>query len=136
MAHVQLSEAQSWLESTKTGLGAALDENMEASIASQVLSRVATAYDVSGWTTPENTPKLVRTVIAMKYASWYYNRSYSEEDGVNDYAILLDGRAEQLLDGIVTGANDLPEIEGTVDTLSGAGYELPADAVFTMGKIF
>jgi hypothetical protein len=136
MPNIEIGEAQTWLEPTKAYLGADLDDNMETSIASQVLSRVATSYDVSGWTTPETTPTLVRKIIGMKYASWFYNRLYSEDsDGGNDYALLLNGQAEVLLDGVVSGANDLVEVPGSVTVARGPSYE-ESSPVFTMGRVF
>jgi hypothetical protein len=137
MPHIQVSDAQSWLEKTKTNLGPALDDNLEASIASQVLARVVQSYDVSTWTDNTSTPRLVRDVIAMKYASWFYNRQYSEDDQTNEYALLLNAQAEVLIDGIIDGSIDLPEIEGPGPGLENLGpsYE-KSDPVFTMGKVF
>jgi hypothetical protein len=136
MPNIEIGEAQAWLEKTKASLGTELDAALEESIAAQVLSRVALSYDTSAWTTPETTPRLIRQIIAMKYASWFYNKQYSEDDGLNDYALLLNANAETLIEGVVTGANDLPEVEGTVSTGGGPAFELPAQAVFTMGKVF
>jgi hypothetical protein len=136
MPNIQIGEAQAWLEPTKGSLGAALNADLETSIASQVLSRVATSYDVSSWTTPETTPTLVRKVIGMKYAAWYYQMLYSEEDGgTNDYAMLLNAQAELLIEGIVSGANDLVEVEGTVGDYQLPSYE-ESSPVFTMGRVF
>jgi hypothetical protein len=137
MPHIELREAQAWLEPTKASLGAALDPDMEESIAAQVLSRAASSYDTSGWVSPETTPSLIRKVIGMKYASWFYNRQYSEDDTVNDYALLLNGQADILLDGIATGTNELPDAAGGGDVSSSMrpSYE-PSSPVFTMGKVF
>jgi hypothetical protein len=135
MPNIDVSEAQAWLELTKANLGAALDVNMETSIASQVLSRVATSYDVSGWTTPGTTPTLVRKIVAMKYASWFYQKLYSEDDSTNEYALMLNAQAEVLLEGVVSGANDLVEIPGTITATMTGSYEA-SDPVFTMGKVF
>lgn len=135
MPNIELAEAQAWLETTKASLGSALDANMESSIASQVLSRVATSYDVSGWVNPATTPKLVRHIIGMKYASWFYNRQYSEDDDVNEYALFLNAQAETLLEGIVSGTNDLVEVPGVVAGSLSGSYE-ESTPVFTMGKVF
>jgi CRISPR/Cas system CMR-associated protein Cmr1 (group 7 of RAMP superfamily) len=138
MPNVGVGEVQAWLETTKANLGSSLDTELEASIAAQVLSRVSLSYDVSTWTTPETTPKLVRKVIAMKYAAWFYQRQYSEDnDEPNNYALLLNAQAEQLLDGIVSGANDLPEVDGIgIEYSAGRGSYEDTTPVFTMGRVF
>jgi hypothetical protein len=138
MPNIQAGEAQAWLETTKANLGTNLNDDLEASIASQVLSRVATSYDVSGWTTPETTPTLVRKIIGMKYASWYYQMLYSEDDGgTNEYALFLNAQAELLMDGVVSGANDLIEVEGTVEAAGSSGVSFEETTpVFTMGRVF
>lgn len=138
--NIEISEAQAWLETTKANLGTDLDAELEESIATQVLARVGLSYDTSAWIDPATTPKLVRKVIAMKYASWFYQRQYSEDsDSMNEYALLLNAQAEVLLDGIVSGANDLPEVEGIGGTLgAGSPSFWPNDdsPVFTMGKVW
>jgi hypothetical protein len=134
--HIAVSEAQAWLEPTKTSLGATLDANMEESIAAQVLSRVATSYDTSAWINEAATPSLIRKVLGMKYAAWYYQKVYSEDDGgMNDYALFLNMQADQLVEGIVSGALDLVEIPGTITSTMTGSYEA-SDPVFTMGKVF
>jgi hypothetical protein len=148
MANIRVSDAQAFLERTKANLGASLDVNLERFVAAQVLSQVAISYDTSGWTDETNTPLLVRNVIAMKYAAMHYQRLYSEDDGLSDYAIFLNANADALLEGIITGVNDLVEIEGdgpTTLVVEPAFY--PNDRTtdqygcvegpkFTMGKIF
>jgi hypothetical protein len=135
MANIELGEAQAWLEETKGFLGAELDPVLEESIAAQVLSRVASSYDTSAWISAATTPSLVRKVIAMKYAAWFYQRQYSEDDGVNEYALFLNAQADILVDGIVSGANDLVEINIDVASVMGPAYE-ETQPVFTMGKVF
>jgi hypothetical protein len=141
MPNVTKDEVQAWLENTRARLDT-LEDELEASIATQVLSRIAHSYDTSGWNTPEATPQLVRTIIAMKYASWYYQRSYSEDsDTANDYALLLNANAETLIEGIISGANSLPEVEGRIDpeTISQPAFYPDATdpgPVFQMGKLW
>lgn len=111
MAHITLSEAQAWLEGTKLTLPS-LDIELEAQTSSEVLGRVSQAYDVSGWTNSSNTPRLVRKIISMLYAGWYYDRAYSETDDTNDYALRLKAAADALLESIVAGITDLEEVPG------------------------
>lgn len=134
--NIVVGEAQAWLETTKANLGSDLDAELEESVATQVLARVGLSYDTSTWTTPEFTPKLIRKIIAMKYASWYYQRQYSEDsDNANDYALLLNAQAEVLLAGIVEGKLDVPEVPE--DHNIGTGYvEVLPPPAFTMGKVW
>jgi hypothetical protein len=140
MPNVSRDEVQAWLENTRAHLDD-LEDELEVSIATQVLSRLAHSYDITVWTTPETTPQLVRTIIAMKYASWYYQRSYSEDsDTANDYALLLNANAETLIEGIISGANKLPEVEGVAnpETLNQPTF-YPNDTtepVFKMGRLW
>ena len=137
--NIEVGEVQAWLETTKADLGSDLDEELEESIATQVLARVSLRFDTSAWTTPETTPKLIRKILAMKYASWYYQRQYSEDsDTANDYALLLNAQAETLLAGVIDGSLDIPEIEAPE---SSAGYgmgsvEVLPPPAFTMGRVF
>jgi hypothetical protein len=136
MTNIVVAEAQAWLETTKANLGATLDVELEASIATQVLARVGSSYDTSTWTDSNTTPKLVRKIIAMKYASWYYQRQYSEDGSANDYALLLNAQAETLLAGIVEGVLELPEAPDEGAAAGTGSVEILPDPAFSMGRIF
>ena len=93
MSNISVQEAQSWAEDTKLNLGNVLDAELEAMIATQVFARIAQVYTTSSWITPETTPKLVRSILAMLYMAWYYDRTYSEDAlKANPYAALLRDR--------------------------------------------
>lgn len=112
MAHIEEKDIQAWLEGTKLQVGN-LDDELESQIASEVLGRVSTAsYDVTGWTNFSTTPKLVKKVIAMLYAGWFYDREYSETSDTNDYALRLKQAAETLILGIIAGTTDIDEEPG------------------------
>lgn len=152
MSHIQVTDAQVWLDGTKANLGGNLDANLEDAIASEVISTVAQSYDVSGWTDSTTTPKLVKKVIGMKYAAAYYQRQYSEDAGMNDYAVMIDGNAEMLMEGIVIGANVLTDANKPYAEQHGPEFYPNDHAVeiddagnptgnfltpsFTMGKVF
>lgn len=113
MANVTESEVQAWLEESKLEVGT-LDEEMESQISSEVLGRLASAtYDTVGWTDSASTPKLVKKIISMLYAGWFYDREYSETADTNDYALRLKAAAEMLMLGIIAGTTDIGEIPGT-----------------------
>lgn len=151
MSHITAREANAWTDKFKLNL-TALDEELEAGVASQVLGRVSQTYDTSGWTTEVNTPSLVRSIIAMMYVAWYFERTYSEETDISNYGILLMERAERLIDGLVTGANILVEVDPIGGANSGTAAFYPTDLssaqtptfddpslggpAFTMGKIW
>ena len=108
MGHIALEDAQAWAEPTKLTLGS-LDEDLEGQIATAILNRIATAYDVSAWVSSATTPYIIRSVIAMMYVSWYYDRAYSEDDGASEYAKRLATMAEGLLVGILNGSVEVGE---------------------------
>lgn len=112
MAFIEPVDVQAWLEGTKLEVGN-LDAALEDQIASEVLGRISTAsYDVTGWTDSTNTPKLVKKVMAMLYAGWFYDREYSETSDTNDYALRLKQAAEALITGIILGTTDIGEVVG------------------------
>src|SRR5688500_5596975 len=100
MPHFTLNEANAWLESTKLSLSA-LDASLASQAALQVLPRLADTYDTSTWTGDNNTPPLIRSVIAMYYVSWIYDRTYSDntDDTTSNYAFLLRQRADLIIAG-------------------------------------
>jgi hypothetical protein len=150
MTHISQREVQTWLEQTKLSLEN-VEDDLEAQIAVQALSRIAQAYDVSGWTTAANTPQIVRSVLAMLYAAAFYNRAYSEDQSdTNDYARMLASMANDIIDGIING--DVVIIEVPQPTTLGTPSFYPTDAssaaqptledpslggaAFTMGSVF
>jgi hypothetical protein len=148
VANIAEADVQAWLEDTKLEVGS-LDAKLEEQIASEVLGRISTAaYDVTGWTDSATTPKLVKKIIAMLYAGWYYDRQYSETPDTNEYAIRLKESAESLLMGVVGGTIDIGEVPGTStfgepvifpnDTSSAADVSIEGDgpAAFSMGSRF
>ena len=110
--HITEANVQAWLEESKLEVGT-LDEAMELQISSEVLGRIAPfGYDVSVWTDSTSTPVLVKKVIAMLYAGWYYDRMYSETADTNQYAQRLKRAANELLEGIILGSVDISEVPG------------------------
>jgi hypothetical protein len=149
-ALITVDEVQTWLESTKLRLATddALAEESPASTI--VLAKLASVFDVSGWTTAVATPKLVRKIISMLVAAWRYNALYSETDAEhgNPYADKLEKLAWSLLDGIILGQlviteilDEGPAIEGIIDfyptdASTAVDDEDNAGIAFSMGRIF
>lgn len=107
MSYLAPTDVSAWADGNKLQL-TSVDANLETSVAEQVLARIGTVTDVSGWTNGATTPPLVIKIMSMIYVGWYYQRTYSEDQEANDYGLLLMAQAEKLLDGIVAGEYDLP----------------------------
>lgn len=147
MAHIQLQDAQAWLESTKMNLQT-LDVNLENQISSEVLGRISDTYNdptfgVPTWTSYANTPQLVKTAIAMIYAGWAYDRQYSEQvigagvpaargggvGGAGTYGSILRDNAELLIQGIISSSILLAEIQPNQPAVAPVFY--PTDSSST-----
>lgn len=148
MARITLEEAQAWAEETKLTL-TALDADLLAQVETQVVGRLAAVTDdTESWVSTVTTPEMVRTVIAMFYVAWVYDRQYSEEqEQLNDYAVLLRAQGEALLQGMLDGSIDLPGVEPTgqpahfptdESSLREPSPLAPADGPgsFFMGRVF
>jgi len=110
MAHIDTADANAWVEQTKLKI-ATFDAAFLDQIEAQVLGRVASQFDTSTWVSPATTPKMVKSIIAMWYVAWLYDKTYSEDqEKGNDYAALLRAHAESLLVGILDGSIVLPEV--------------------------
>lgn len=150
MPRIQAADAQGWAESTKLVL-TPLDANLLPQIETEILSRLSSVVDVSGWTDHTNTPDIVKVIIAKMYVAWFYDRQYSENQTEgNDYAAMLRENAEMLITGIIDGIIDIP---GAEEVGSGSGpsfypndssssqvptFEDPSlgPARFSMGRLF
>jgi len=149
--HITLAEAQAWLETTKLSLPK-LDEELEGQLSAMVLGKLVTIYPdfVPLWVDATTTPVLVRKIISMYFAGWYYDRQYSETADSNEYADRLRKMADDLLEGLISGAIDIIEIPGMPPTSEPEFFptdvssaNLPSDMFpsdgppkFTMGQVF
>jgi hypothetical protein len=149
--HITLKEAQAWLETTKLSLSQ-LDADLESQMATMVIGKLVTIYPVDAltWVDADTTPSIVRKIISMYYAGWYYDRQYSETADSNDYANRLRRMADTLLDGLIDGSVDIIEIPGMPPTSEPEFFptdvssencptvQFPSDGPpkFTMGQIF
>lgn len=124
MSNIDIQEARAWTEKTKLDLGTSLDDELEGSIASQVIGQIAQVYETSGWVDSSTTPKIVRSIIAMLYVSWYYSRTYAEDvgPGVTTYGELLRQRAQALIADIIAGNIVLDDLGTSEDVGSPAFY--------------
>lgn len=150
MALITPTDAQGWAEPTKLSVST-LNVSLLEQLESEILARINSSYDTTVWTTPANTPNVIKTIIAKMYVAWFYDRQYSEnQDQGNDYAAMLRANAEMLIEGLVDGTITIP---GVTPIGSGAGasfypndlssastptFEDPSlgPAKFSMGKVF
>ena len=120
MAHISLAEANAWVESTKltfTSANNRFNGELAGQNAQLVLSRLRPVFGkdvVATWTNDTNTPKLVRTIIAMYYVAAEYDKHYSDDvdDSVNNYATILRRLADQNMQGLIDGSVTLEEVPG------------------------
>src|SRR5687768_11616253 len=114
MAVVKTADVQQWLEATKMTVDA-VDASLEITHRARVFSRLASAYDITTWDSPEDTPALVRSIVSAYIAAWTYDRQYSENDPDGSaYAARLMAWADLILEGIANGLIDLEEVPGQV----------------------
>lgn len=137
--HVTTDDVQAWLEPVKASVPS-LDPAMEQQISGRVLGELTGGVypddTVASWVDFNATPLLIRSVIAMLYAAWYYDRQYSEVGGAEGrsgfgtaYGALLRQNAGQLLEGIISGSISLPEVPSAGPTTSPLFY--PTDTSST-----
>lgn len=127
MARITLPDAQAWAENTKLPFSE-LDTNLLKQVESQVITKLQSCgidtTIIATWIDPLTTPDLVKSIIAMLYVSWYYDRQYSEEQTEgNDYAAMLREHGKMLLQGVCDGSIEIPE----APTLGGKPAFFPTD---------
>lgn len=150
MPRITLEGAQGWTEKNKLKLST-LDLDLLDSIENETLARLSSAYDITGWIDPTNTPALVQVIICKYYVSWIYDRAYSENNMTpNRYGLMLRANAEMLISGLIDGTIDIPGVP-PIGSGGGPGF-YPNDessalqptfddpslgpAKFSLGKVF
>lgn len=108
MPYVSVGDLNAWTDQVKLDV-TEIDEDLLDAQVTEVLAGVAAAYDTSTWLDDSDTPSLVKKIIAMMYVGWFYQRTYSEDDNVNSYGLMLIARAQALITGIVAGTIVLPD---------------------------
>lgn len=146
---ISLDDAKGWIETSKLDVQA-LDLDHLDQIETEILARISSVYDTSGWLDRASTPRLIQTIIAKTYAGWLYDKYYSENQSQpNNYSQLVKANAEMLITGLVEGTITIP---GVPPIGSGTAVFYPNDyssaqcptlddpslgpAKFSMGKFF
>ena len=148
--HITLAEANAWLEPTKLTLSA-IDSELEAQVTNLIFARLLGTFDTASWLNVATTPKIVRTIIAMHYVAWTYDKTYSDDAESNAYAALLRQYADANLVGLIAGNIELEELpDANVGVSSPSFFPNDASSVreptqdhpsdgppsFTMGTVF
>ncbi len=128
MSHIEIRDAQAWVEKSKLDLKSVMDWELETQVSSQVLGRVAQAFDVSSWLDRDTTPTVIRSIIAMHYVAWWYDRTFSTDNEANVYANKLREAADAYLQNILDG---LVPIDGVTNS-TGSPVFYPTDASSAM----
>lgn len=137
MALITLTDAKAWTESTKVGDEFnSLDADLERQVRALVLARLAARFDITAWVDSTSTPRLVRTIVAMYYVSFLYDRVYSTDDELNAYAELLRRLADQNIDALVAGLIDLDDDPNNDDVTFGNPAFYPNDASSALSPTF
>lgn len=87
------------------------------------------AVTMAGWTSPSLTPAIVRAIAGRMCAALRYRTRYAENTTeVNTYAKQLYDEAMALLNGVASGAIDIPDISG--------GATISTDQTLTRGNYY
>lgn len=143
MSYISVNQVNAWYTDSKV-VAQSLDTELEMSIVEQAFASLRKTFDVSSWTNDTNTPSLVKKIIAMIYAGWYYERTVSENNNTLSYGMLLINSGNKLLEDLVGGTILLDPAIPVVDAVGtysqGApGFEptaLDAGPYFSMGQIW
>lgn len=113
MPRIDIADVQAWVESTKLS-PTSLDTAQLDQLETEVFAKISSVYDTSGWIDKASTPRLVQVIIAKTYAGWLYDKYYSEnQNNPNQYAKLVKGNAESLIQGIRDGSIEIPNVPAT-----------------------
>ncbi len=146
MTFLSPESVQPWLEKTKLTLSV-IDPFLETYVKDQTLSRLSNRYDTTTWTTYSTTPSIVIQAMSLLYASFYYQKMYSEDISPLDasWGAKLESMWASLVAGLADGSVDIIGVDEALIT-SGSPDFYPTDTQeedglgeerqFTMGKVF
>lgn len=109
MAHITTADVNAFADGRKITI-AALDAALEGTQSTQVFARLSQIYNTSTWVDENTTPTLVKSIIAMLYVGWLFQRTYSEDTNISNYGTLLIAEATTLLDGLVAESIVIPNL--------------------------
>lgn len=108
-----------------------LEQKLKVSARNIVVSKLSPYFDTTTWD-QSNAPALVKTVVAMKYASMWYGKYYSDYDGEYPaWSQKLEDDAGKLIEGMIDGHVKLEE-QSPAKKTTGAIKDA-RDPLFEMG---
>ncbi len=157
MYNISYLDVNAWLEPSKLALTSQSDVNQERhdQIKTQVFGVLETIFDTTLWVDEDHTPTAVQSVLAMLYAAWTYDLTYSDDAETNVYADKLRAVANLQLQTILNGTlvliDDNTGQANTATNISGPEFfpndlsssmdpsdDFPSNGPpsFTMGSVF
>jgi hypothetical protein len=121
---------QAWVEASRlSSTFDTVEDDLESQVVNQLWARLIGSFDINTWTDENNTPNLIRSILAMQYVAWLYEKSFStdDEDG-SAYATLLRMTAENNIAALLAGTIELPDVPSSVDSTLGQPSFFPNDA--------
>jgi hypothetical protein len=110
MPRITLQDAKAWTEKTKLAIGDFDDALLEHS-ENVIIGRLNGTFDTTTWLDEATTPDLIRTIISMRYVASLYRRSYADDaENPSSYPFWLEQQLADLLEGLLDGTIDLPEL--------------------------
>lgn len=103
MSYISVADASAWTEPSKLTIGT-IEPKLEEHAAELIINRVSGTFNTSQWADTSSTPKLIRTLIAMEYVAWLYDRTYSDLNEGSTYAALLRQTIDSNIAGILAGS--------------------------------
>lgn len=124
MATITTDMANAWVDKSKLTIPA-IDSMLESQIVAQVFSKLGVKYDTTLWTSTENTPSLVQSVVSMIYAGMTYIQAFAIDYTSNSsdlYGNQLIADANKIIDSVVSGQVALLDSRQTVSINSLTDY--------------
>lgn len=128
------TDVNAWLEQQKTQV-TEIEDALAGQIADTVIGSVSQRYRVGSWLAPESTPLLIKRIISMFYAGYFYHRTFSNDSEPGVYGDRLLADAQVLLDGVVNGTINIPS-DVSIPVLTVSDYPLIADELRFTNPVF
>ena len=92
-----------WTNTEKVTWANNVDADLDSQIASQVLAKVARAFDTSSWYDKDTTPELILSIMSMIYVGRKFQEMYSDDSSNSDYGTALIIDANNMLENLLSG---------------------------------
>ena len=106
------SDIVTWVDSVKIPGTITVETGLESVAVETVFGRLAGTFDVRLWQDSATTPRLIVKVLAMTYVAYLYQRTYSMDEDLSNYAAFLLAQSEALIQGILDYSIVLDDASG------------------------